>query len=153
MNKEAREHLAAHRKYVILEYAKGINNNKKACQDFNVPKSSFYEWKKAYAEGGKAGLLRRKPIARNHPRQIPPEFVEKIIHLRTKYHLGPQRIAWYLERYHGFKTSCSSVYRTFKRNGIGPPAPKYRPASHPYPPLRQTGPRPSNTGRREVPEL
>ncbi len=119
MNKEARDHLAAHRKYVILEYAKAIGNNLETCRDFGVPKSTFYEWKKAYAEGGKAGLLRKKPIARSHPRQIPPEFVEKIIHLRTKYHLGPQRIAWYLERYHGFKTSCSSVYRTFKRNGIG----------------------------------
>ena len=119
MNKEARDHLAAHRKYVTLEYAKAIGNNMEACQDFGVARSSFYEWKKAYAKGGKAGLLRKKPIARSHPRQIPPEFVEKIIHLRTKYHLGPQRIAWYLERYHGFKTSCSSVYRTFKRNGIG----------------------------------
>jgi hypothetical protein len=27
MNKEARDHLAAHRKYVILEYAKAIGNN------------------------------------------------------------------------------------------------------------------------------
>lgn len=119
MNKEASEHLAAHRKFVILEYAKGIGNNKQACLDFGVPRSSFYEWKKAYAEGGKAGLLRKKPVAKSHPRQIPPEFVEKILHLRTKYHLGPQRIAWYIERYHGFKTSCSSVYRTLKRNGIG----------------------------------
>jgi transposase InsO family protein len=119
MNKEASEHLAAHRNFVILEYAKGIGSNKQACLDFGVPKSSFYEWKKAYAEGGKAGLLRKKPIAKSHPRQVPPEYVEKIIHLRTKYHLGPQRIAWYIERYHGFKTSCSSVYRTLKRNGIG----------------------------------
>ena len=65
-------------------------------------------------------MARKKPIARNHPRQIPREFVEKILHLRTTYHLGPQRITWYLKRYHGFTTSCSSVYRTLKRNGIGP---------------------------------
>jgi len=65
MNKEAREYLAAHRKYVILEYAKGIGNNKKACRDFNVPKSSFYEWKKAYAEGGKG-----RPISK-HAAEIP----------------------------------------------------------------------------------
>ena len=70
MNKEAREHLAAHRKWVILEYAKGIGNNKEACLEFGAPKSTFYEWKKAYAKGGKAGLLRQKPIARSHPRQI-----------------------------------------------------------------------------------
>ncbi len=120
MTREVKDAFAAHRKYMILEYALGSGNVRKACRDFGVPRSTFYEWKKAYAEGGKAGLLRKKPIARSHPRQIPPEYVEKILQLRTKYHLGPQRIAWDLERYHGFKTSCSSVYRTLKRNGIGP---------------------------------
>jgi transposase InsO family protein len=119
MNSEVRDALAARRKLAVLQYAQGIGSVKKACRDFGVPRSSFYEWKKAYSEGGREGLLRKKPVARSHPRQIPPEYVEKIIHLRTKYHLGPQRIAWYLERYHDFKTSCSSVYRTFKRNGIG----------------------------------
>jgi len=66
MNKEARDHLAAHRKYVTLEYAKAIGNNMETCRDFGVARSSFYEWKKAYAKGGKAGLLRKKPIARSH---------------------------------------------------------------------------------------
>jgi transposase InsO family protein len=119
MNSEVRDILAARRKRFILEYAQGIGNARKACREFDVPRSSFYRWKKVYASEGRAGLIRKKPIAQSHPRQIPPEFVEKILHLRTKYHLGPQRIAWYLERYHGFTTSCSSVYRTLKRNGLG----------------------------------
>jgi transposase InsO family protein len=119
MNSEVRDALAVRRKAAILEYAQGIGNVREACRDFSVPRSSFYRWKKAFSVEGKAGLVRKKPIARSHPRQIPPEFVEKILHLRTKYHLGPQRIAWYLDRYHGFKTSCSSVYRTLKRNGVG----------------------------------
>ena len=119
MNNEAQEVLAAQRKSVVLGYAEAIGNVQEACRDFGVARSSFYRWKKVYDKEGKAGLIRKKPVARSHPRQIPPEFVEKILHLRTKYHLGPQRIAWYLERYHGFKTSCSSVYRTLKRNGIG----------------------------------
>lgn len=119
MNSEALDALAAHRKYQVLAYAQGIGNVREACRDFGVVRSSFYRWKKAFSEEGRAGLLRKKPIARSHPRQIPYEFVEKILHSRTQYHLGPQRIAWYLERYHGFTTSCSSVYRTLKRNGIG----------------------------------
>jgi len=77
------------------------------------------KWKKAFELEGAKGLRRKKPIARSHPRQIPPEYVEKILHLRATYHLGPDRITWYLARYHGFKTSSSSVYRTLKRNGIG----------------------------------
>jgi len=120
MEKALAEAFVIRRKIVALNYAKGIGNVKMACRELGVSRASFYRWKKAYEKDGIEGLIRKKPVARSHPRQIPPEYVEKILHLRTKYHLGPQRIAWYLERYHDFKTSCSSVYRTLKRNGIGP---------------------------------
>jgi transposase-like protein len=100
MNREVRDALAVRRRAIILEYAQGIGNIKAACRDFGVPRSSFYRWKKAYAKDGRAGLVRKKPVARSHPRQIPREFVEKILHLRTQYHLGPDRIAWELERCH-----------------------------------------------------
>jgi transposase InsO family protein len=120
MTREVREALQVRRKLSVLGYIKETGNVQEACRDLGVPRSSFYRWRKAFAAHGKEGLIRRRPIARSHPRQIPPEFVEKILHLRCQYHLGPQRIAWYLERYHGFRTSCSSVYRTLKRNGIGP---------------------------------
>jgi transposase-like protein len=95
------------RKRMVLEYAKGIGNAAEACREFGVPKSTFYEWKKAYDEGGVKGLVRKKPTPKSHPRSLPPEVVEKVIHLRQQYHLGPQRITWYLERYHGIQTSCS----------------------------------------------
>jgi len=119
MNSEVRDILAARRKLMILEYAAATGKVSEACREFCIPRSSFYRWKKTLRLEGKRGLIRKKPIARSHPRQIPPEFVEKILYLRATYHLGPERIMWYLERYHGFKTSCSSVYRTLKRNGIG----------------------------------
>jgi transposase len=118
MNKEVKAAFALRRKLVILEYAQAIGNAAEAYRYFEVPKSTFYTWKKAYEREGRAGLVRKKPIARSHPKQIPPDIVEKILHLRRKYHLGPQRIAWYLERYHGVTTSCSSVYRTLIRNSM-----------------------------------
>jgi transposase InsO family protein len=120
MNKEAiiREAFALRFRYNVLEYAREIGSDAKSYRFFEVPRSTFYRWKKAYAEAGKAGLVRKKPIAKSHPRQIPPEMIEKILHLRRTYHLGPQRITWYLERYHGFQTSCSSVYRTLVRHDM-----------------------------------
>lgn len=120
MEKEIAAALAIQRKLAVLRYAEGIGNVQEACRELGVPRASFYRWKSAYEKEGTIGLIRKRPVARSHPRQVPAEYVEKILHLRSKYHLGPQRIAWYLERYHGFKTSCSSVYRTLKRNGIGP---------------------------------
>ena len=120
MNQEVKDILEARRRFIVLEFALKSGNIAKECREFEVPRSSFYRWKKAYEAGGKDALLRKRPVAKRHPRQIPPEYVEKILHLRSTYHLGPQRIAWYLERYHDFKTSCSRVYRTLKRNGVGP---------------------------------
>ncbi|MCH8328199.1 MAG: helix-turn-helix domain-containing protein, partial [Candidatus Marinimicrobia bacterium] len=85
--------------------------NAQACRDFNIPDSSFYEWKKAYEKEGKAGLRRKKPVAYSHPKKIPVQVVEKILQIRRDYQLGPERIMWYLERYHGISVSESTVYR------------------------------------------
>lgn len=70
------------------------------------------------ASPSEAGLKRKKPVVRRHPRQVPPEVVEQIVYLRQTYQMGPQRIDWYLERYHGAKVSCASVYRTLRRPGL-----------------------------------
>ena len=54
----------------------------------------------------------------NHPNKTPAAVVEKVLHLRRKYHLGPMRIVWYLERYHGIKIKDAGVYRILCRNGL-----------------------------------
>ena len=76
MNREAvvREAFALRFKYNVLEFAREIGNDAKSYRFFEVPKATFYRWKKAYAEEGKAGLVRKKPIAKSHPRQVPAEF-------------------------------------------------------------------------------
>jgi transposase len=105
-------------KELVLEYARLSGSVLKSCQYFEVQKSTFCRWKNAFDREGEAGLVRKKPIAGSHPRALRPEAVEKVLHLRRTYHMGPQRIAWYLERYDGIKTSCSTVYRTLIRNGM-----------------------------------
>ena len=76
MNQEIRDALRAQRRYMVLECAKASRNVAKECREFEVPRSSFYRWRKAYEAEGWAGLLRKRPVARSHPRQIPPEYVE-----------------------------------------------------------------------------
>jgi len=102
---------------MVLKYSQACRTAAQACREFGVPRSTFYGWKKAFDEGGKAGLVRKKPIAINHPRSLAQDVIDKILHLRKTYKLGPERITWYLERYHGIKTSVSTVYRTLVRNG------------------------------------
>jgi transposase InsO family protein len=105
-------------KKAVLEYAVGVGCDAESYRFFEIPKSTFYRWRKAYSLGGAAGLQAKKPVGLRWPGQASSEAVEKILHLRREYCLGPQRIAWYLERYHGISLSCSTVYRTLRRHGM-----------------------------------
>ena len=118
MNQEVKDELDLRRKLVILELVDTKRNISKECKEFDIPRSLFYNWKKKYESGGIEELRRKKPIPKSHPKQLPEDTVCKILELRKIYSLGPQRIAWYLERYHGIATSCSTVYRTLVRNEL-----------------------------------
>jgi len=103
----------------VLEHAKKIGNIRATCLYFRIPRSTFYNWKVRYDKDGEAGLVNRPRVAHDHPKRIPAEIVDRVVHLRRKYHLGPIRIVWYMARYHGIKISDSSVSRILKRHGMG----------------------------------
>ena len=50
--------------------------------------------------------------------RTPARIEENVLHLRRRYHFGPDRIAWYLERYHQIKISGKGVYYVLKRHGL-----------------------------------
>jgi transposase len=106
------------RKTRALEHAARTGNVRKTCRYFGIPRSLFYVWKDAYEREGEAGLVNKKPCAHAHPKATAPAIIEQILHLRRTYHLGPIRIAWYLERYHGIRVCDATVYRTLKRHGL-----------------------------------
>ena len=89
------------RKKRILEYAERIGNINKTCRYFGVATSTFYLWRERYRQLGEEGLRSRRCGPHNHPNKTPDEVVEKILHLRRTYQMGPIRIVWYLRRYHG----------------------------------------------------
>lgn len=97
MNKDQRE---IQRKLRILQHAEETGHVAKTCRFFGVGRSSFYRWRDLYIKHGEAGLINRPSIPKQHYNRTPIEIEEKVLHLRRKYHLGPMRIVWYLERYH-----------------------------------------------------
>jgi transposase len=107
-----------HRKKQIIQYAERIGNVKKAFRYFGVVRSTFYLWRDRYRAFGGEGLKSRRCGPHNHPNKTPDEVVEKILHLRRTYHMGPIRIAWYLERYHDIKISDATVYRICKQHSL-----------------------------------
>ena len=102
----------------ILRYAEEIGHVAKTCRYFGIDRSSFYRWRQAYAERGEAGLINAPPIPKWHANRTPPEREDKVLYLRRKYHLGPMRIVWYLERCHDIKVSDATVSRILRRNGL-----------------------------------
>ena len=54
-------------KRVVLEYAAACGSDAKSYREFEIPKSTFYRWKKAYALGGMVALQNKKPIGKRWP--------------------------------------------------------------------------------------
>ena len=115
MNRDQRE---IQRKLRVLEHADKIGDVSKTCRYFGIGRATFYRWRKAYSETGESGLAGGRSVPHKHPNKMAPEVEEKILHLRRKYHLGPIRIVWYLERYHGIKISDATVSRILRRHGL-----------------------------------
>jgi len=102
----------------ILKHAERSGNVSKTCRYYGVARSLFHIWKTKYELEGQAGLARKKPVAKTCPHATPPEIVEKVLYLRSNYHLGPMRIVWYMERYHGIRICDATVYRILRRTGM-----------------------------------
>lgn len=119
IEKRAKEIIRFKRKLLIIQLIEKFNKNvKKELKEFGVARSTYYSWKKKYDLDGEEGLKRKKPVARNHPKKISQQVIDKVIELRTAYQLGSIRITWYLERYHDIKKSESSVTRILKKKGL-----------------------------------
>lgn len=117
MHPEAKEVLRIRWILSVLNYAE-LFSPTDAFKYLHVSRGSFYRWKKLYEQGGEGGLSRRKPIAYSHPKKTPQEVIDLILEIRQNYQLGPKRISWYLQRYHGASCSESTVTRTLVKHGL-----------------------------------
>jgi len=52
MQKEVEKYLRLKRKLIVLEYARVFGSNLEAYKACGIPKSTFYDWKKAFEEEG-----------------------------------------------------------------------------------------------------
>ncbi len=114
----AKDQQEIRRKLRILDHAAKSGDVSKTCRYFGIGRASFYRWRHAYAKHGEIGLTNKRSVPHNHPNKTPDAVAKKVLHLRKEYHLGPIRIVWYLERYHGLKISDAGVYRILKSHGV-----------------------------------
>ncbi|WP_143151098.1 helix-turn-helix domain-containing protein, partial [Agrobacterium pusense] len=102
----------------VLQHVERHGDVSQTCRYFGIGRASFYGWKSAFERYGEAGLENRSCAPKNPANQKPAEVIEKVLHLRTRYHLGPMRISWYMSRYHAVTISDACIYRILKRNGL-----------------------------------
>ncbi len=102
----------------ILNHARESKNIAKTCRHFGISRETFYTWKRAYERDGEKGLINNKPYPENLTRSVVKYIEELVIYLRTTYHFGSQRIAWYLLRFHNIKISRFGCYYVLLRNKL-----------------------------------
>jgi transposase InsO family protein len=106
----------------VLNHAKTSKNVALTCRRFGISRQSFYTWKTNYEKYGEDGLINKAPIPKSHPATTPPDIQDIVIHMRKKYHFGPERISMYLQRYRpDIKISTLTIYRILRRNGLNRP--------------------------------
>ena len=110
---------ARHRLAVLRHVEEVSGNAAMTCRYFGITRQTYYNWLRRYEAEGVDGLRDRSRRPRTSPNATRAEVVEKILHLRTAYHFGPEKIAMYLKRYHDVTISKSGVWRILHRLDLG----------------------------------
>ena len=89
-----------------------------------IPRSTYYKWRKAYDEGGLTALQKSKPSARRIWNRLSEEEENKVFKI-AKLHpeLTPRLLAINITDEEAFSVSESTVYRILKQRGLVSPRP------------------------------
>jgi putative transposase len=107
---------------------------KEALQRLDLPRSTFYRWRKKLREQGVEGLIDRSSAPSRVWNQLLPEEEARIVKTALSHPTWSSReIAFHLTDHASFSVSESTVYRWFKRRGwIRLPETKTFPAGPEY---------------------
>ena len=96
----------------------------KVLDELNIPRSTYYQWRKAYEEEGVAGLTKMKPSARRIWNKITREEAERVLAIaRLHPELSSRLLAIKITDEEFFSVSESTVYRILKEHGLIAPIP------------------------------
>ncbi len=104
-----------HRLAVLRHDQEVTGNVATTCRYYGISRPTFSKWVHRYEQHGEQGLGDGSPRPHHIRHATEAEVVAKIVYLRQNYHVGPQKIAMHLERYHDMTISPSGVWRILKR--------------------------------------
>jgi transposase InsO family protein len=105
-------------KFIRLIEGSGLNTSD-ALAKYDVPRSTYYRWKRNLKTMGTKGLEDNKPHRARTWNQLLPHQVDKILEYATFYpELSCREISLYITDNDGFSVSESTVYRRLKERGL-----------------------------------
>jgi transposase InsO family protein len=88
---------------------------KRALEELDVPRSTFYRWYAAYQRDGYVGLAPRRGYKRRAWNQLSKEERERVVEAAIeKPELSPRELAHYITDHEGWFVSESTVYRILR---------------------------------------
>lgn len=108
------------RRLAVLRHVEEVSGNvAMTCRYYGISRQTDNGWLRRYEAEGIDGLRDRSKRPRSSPNATRVEVVEKILHLRQQYHLGPRKIVMYLVRCPDVTISVSGVGRIPHRLDMG----------------------------------
>jgi transposase len=96
----------------------------KVLDELNIPRSTYYQWRKTYEEEGLAGLNKTKPSARRIWNRITAEESLRVLTIaRLHPELSSRLLAVTITDEEPFSVSESIVYRLLRENDLIAPRP------------------------------
>jgi len=120
-------------KFIRLIEGSDLRISEALCK-YDVPRSTYYRWKRKLRNQGIKGLQDNKPYRARTWNQLLPSQVDKILEYATfNPELSSREISLHITDREHFSVSEASVYRRLKAHGLIPePQIKTFPASNEY---------------------
>lgn len=109
-------------------------NTSEALMKFDIPRSTYYRWKRNFKAMGRMGLQDNRPYRARTWNQLLDEQIDTVLEYATFYpELSSREIGLYITDNERFSVSESTVYRILKKHHlIAEPKQKTFPASKEY---------------------